>query len=151
MEVAIGRVGGDVMDPIMARYRDCRLALAVLESPKGRAVGLLTVDGAGVSDDVVRCLESAAETLGAAFGDLPRFAVDTRLYAGGFTVSGLKAQAALFARHGVSHLAFCYLMHETGFETVRPLLVEVFATEGVTLTATCRPTLEDALAWFDQD
>lgn len=138
------------MQPFTARHHDCLLKLTASPSPTGRSLAILTVEGAGTSDDVARCLESVAAGMGEDFAALSRYAIDIQLYAGRFTISGLLDQAAVFAAHGVTELRFCYLMKDDSFDLVRALLIEVFGRRGVALTPNCRPTLHQALTWLDE-
>lgn len=137
------------MNEVAARHNDCFLSLVVRPLPSGRPAVVMTVDGAGVSDDVARALETIAAEMGDDFGALSRYVLDLQLYAGRFSVSGLSDQATLFAAHGVTDLRFCYLMNEQSFEQIRILVAELFARRGVTLTSGCCPTLNGALAWLD--
>jgi hypothetical protein len=137
------------MNEVVARHNDCFLSLVVRSLPSGRRAAVLTVDGAGVSDDVARALETIAAEMADDFGTLSRYVLDLHLYAGRFTVSGLSDQAALFAAHGVTDLRFCYLLNEESFDQIRILVVELFARQGVTLTSGCCPALDGALDWLD--
>lgn len=137
------------MNEVVARHNDSFMSLVIRPLPSGRRAAVLTVDGAGVSDDVARALETIAAGMGDDFGALSRYVLDLQLYAGRFTVSGLTDQAALFAAHGVTDLRFCYLMNEQSFEQIRILVAELFARRDVTLTPGCRPTLDGALDWLD--
>lgn len=137
------------MHEVAARHNDCFLSLVARPLPSGRRAAVLTLDGTGVSDDVARALETIAAGMGEDFGALSRYVLDLQLYAGRFTVSGLMDQGALFAAHGITDLRFCYLMNEQSFEQIRILVAELFASQGVTLTPGCCPTLDGALDWLD--
>lgn len=138
------------MPGYFVRHKDCQVSLSVVTSPAGFPVGVLTADGAGVSDDVARCLETLSAEMGADFLALTRYVIDIRDYAGRFSVSGLRDQAALFAARGVTDLRVCYLMGDQSFDQTRALLKELYASKDVALAVTCRPVMAQALAWLDQ-